>query len=151
MFGLEDKIPFLTMTKSDEICGPVNGKDDSSKGFMYDDPHGNLIVWVSLWGRQKSKHWPAIYTVNLTLVLTAYQANCGTKRTSRTILNNVQPPGPGFRWCGRDPGPCISKDYFCDKRYRFNRAFQSVIFNNGQKMALRAFYFIMTNTLTLTC
>ena len=31
-----------------------------------------------------------------------------------------------------------------------NRAFQSVVFNSGQKMALRAFYFIRALTKALT-
>lgn len=84
---------------------------------MYDDPHGNLLIWLNLWGRQKTSHWPAIYTVNITLVLTAYQTNCGMKKTSTSILKNVQPPKRGFKWCGVDPGPCISQEYFCDKRF----------------------------------
>ena len=29
----------------------------------------------------------------------------------------MKPPGPGFRSCGMDPGPCISKNYFCDNRF----------------------------------
>jgi len=116
-FGQYDKLPFFTMVKSNEICGHVDGNRNFSKGFMYDDPHGHLLIWLNLWGRQKTSHWPAIYTVNITLVLTAYQTNCGTKKTSTSILKNVQPPKRGFSWCGTDPGPCISKDYFCDKRF----------------------------------
>ena len=44
-------------------------------------------------------------------------ANCGTKKTTTALIKGVQPPGPGFRSCGKDPGPCISKNYFCDKRF----------------------------------
>ena len=29
----------------------------------------------------------------------------------------MKPPAPGFRSCGMDPGPCISKNYFCDNRF----------------------------------
>ena len=116
-FGQYDKLPFFTMEKSTPICGHVDGNRNFSKGFMYDDPHGHLLIWINLSGRQKTSHWPAIYTVNISLVLTAYQANCGTKKTSRSILKNVQPPKRGFNSCGVDPGPCISKDYFCDKRF----------------------------------
>ena len=76
-----------------------------------------MIIWISLGGRKKTSHWPAIYTVNLTLVITAYQTNCGTKSGTSSIVRNVQPPGPGFSWCGVDPGPCISKDYYCDQRF----------------------------------
>merc|ERR1719483_617179 len=116
-FGQYDKLPFFTMEKSTPICGHVEGSRNFSKGFMYDDPHGHLLIWINLSGRQKTSHWPAIYTVNISLVLTAYQANCGTKKTSRSILKNVQPPKRRFNSCGVDPGPCISKDYFCDKRF----------------------------------
>jgi len=116
-FGQNDKLPFITLVKSRKVCGHLDGSRNFSKGFMYDDPHGNLLIWVNLWGRQKTSHWPAIYTVNITLVLTAYQTNCGTKKTSTSILKNVQPPKRGFKWCGVDPGPCISQEYFCDKRF----------------------------------
>jgi hypothetical protein len=64
-----------------------------------------------------TSHWPHINTVNLTLVLTAYQANCGIKKTTQSMLKNVKPPGPNFALCGKDPGQCISKGYFCDKRF----------------------------------
>jgi len=116
-FGLDDKLPFLTLDKSQPICGHIDGQRDVRKGFMYDDPHGNLLIWINLFGRKETAHWPAIYTVNLTLVITAYQLNCGVKKSTNSLLKNVQRPGPGFQWCGKDPGPCISKDYFCDKRF----------------------------------
>lgn len=116
-FGQDDSVPFVTVVKSEPKCGRINGKKDPHLGYFYDDPHGNLLIWVNLFGRKKTQHWPAIYKVNLTLVLTAYQQNCGSQKTSTAILKNVQPPGPGFAWCGLDPGPCISKDYFCDKRF----------------------------------
>lgn len=116
-FGQDDSIVFVTLIKSDRICGHIDGRKDATKGFTYDDPHGNLLVWVNMWGRKKTTHWPAIYKMNLTLVLTAYQSNCGVKKTSTSLLKNVQPPGPGFASCGSDPGQCISKNYFCDKRF----------------------------------
>ena len=112
-FGLDDKLPFLTLDKSQPICGHIDGQRDVRKGFMYDDPHGNLLIWINLFGRKETAHWPAIYTVNLTLVITAYQLNCGVKKSTNSLLKNVQRPGPGFQWCGKDPGPCISKvSYF---------------------------------------
>ena len=42
------------------------------------------------------------------------------------------------------------RNYFPNKQDEMNRAFQSVVFNSGQMMALRAFYFIraLTNALT---
>lgn len=116
-FGQDDSVPFFTMRKSDPVCGRIDGRRDVTKGFMYDAPNGKLIVWVNLAGRKKTADWPAIYRVNLTIVVTAYQPNCGTKKTTTAMLKNVQPPKPGFRWCGQDPGPCISKDYFCDRRF----------------------------------
>ena len=116
-FGLDDKIPLITLQKSKPICGHIQGKKDVNKGFMFDDPYGKLLIWINLFGRKQTDHWPAIYTVNLTLVVTAYQLNCGIKKSTNSLLKNVQRPGPGFQWCGKDPGPCISKDYFCDKRF----------------------------------
>ena len=136
-FGQYDKLPFFTMVKSDKICGHVDGNRNFSKGFMYDDPHGHLLIWLNLWGRQKTSHWPAIYTVNITLVLTAYQTNCGTKKTAKSILKNVQPPKRGFQWCGVDPGPCISKDYFCDKRFNCIGEAESALTTTHDELSCR--------------
>ena len=100
-FGLDDLIPFLTYEKSDRLCGERDGKTRVSGGFAYDDPHGNLLVWVSLGGRRQTSAWPQISVVNLTLVVTSYQKNCGRPRQN-------------FMRCGaRDK--CIWKHYFCDR------------------------------------
>lgn len=43
-------------------------------GPTFDDSSGNLLIWVNLGGRRKGTYWPEISVVNLTLVVTAYQA-----------------------------------------------------------------------------
>ena len=40
----------------------------------------------------------------------------------------------------------FQSSYHVSMAYLFNRAFQSVLFNSGQKMALRSFYFKITET-----
>ena len=72
-FGQDDKIPFMTLTKSERICGHINGKVDAAKGRFYDDPKGDLLIWINLGGRRKMTYWDEISTVNLTLVVTAYK------------------------------------------------------------------------------
>ena len=62
-------VPFFTIFKSKKMCGKFSGAS-------YDDPHGNLLVWLNLGGRRQTSWWPQITTVNLTLVVTAYQRDC---------------------------------------------------------------------------
>ncbi len=109
----------MTVTKSDKVCGYINGKSNVNQGYTYNDPHGNLLVWVNLWGRKETRFWPHINTVNLTLILTAYQAECGFKQTMTKMAprSKVRPPGPGFALCGVNSNECISKRYFCDGKF----------------------------------
>ena len=117
-FGLNDPIPFVTLQKSDRLCGyrdgrlksyggPVGRSKSGSNvefprgGYAYDDPYGNLLVWVNVGGRRQTTNWPQISVVNLTLVVTSYQKDC--KR-----------PNPNFRHCG-DRSKCVLKNYFCDR------------------------------------
>ena len=72
-FGQDDIIPFITLKKSKRICGVKNGKTNASEGFFYDDPEGNLLVWIGLGGRRRTTHWNELSEVSLTLVITAYQ------------------------------------------------------------------------------
>ena len=74
--GQEDIIPFVTIEKSDRLCGELQGQKQVNQGFAYDDPYGNLLIWVSLGGRKETTFWPHISVVNLTMVVTAYQKNC---------------------------------------------------------------------------
>ena len=39
-FGQDDSIPVFTLHKSDKLCGPIEGRRNATKGFMYDDPSG---------------------------------------------------------------------------------------------------------------
>ena len=74
-----------------------------SNGFGYDDPYGNLLIWVTIGGRRESSSWPSISVVNLTLVVTTYQKDC-------------LKPGPGFQRCASGRR-CIWKHYFCDRHF----------------------------------
>lgn len=74
-FGQDDIIPFITLKKSKRMCGVKNGKVNASEGFFYDDPKGNLLIWIGLGGRRKTTHWNEISEVSLTLVITAYQVH----------------------------------------------------------------------------
>jgi len=49
----------------------------------------------------------------------------------------VQPPKRGFRWCGIDPGPCISKDYFCDKRFNCKGEAESALTTTHDELSCR--------------
>ena len=113
-FGQDDRIPFVTFEKSGRLCGYRDGRlksyvgpvgrsnvDFPEGGYAYDDPYGNLLVWVNVGGRRQTTNWPQISVVNLTLVVTSYQKNC--KR-----------PKPNFRHCG-DRSKCVLKNYFCDR------------------------------------
>ena len=115
-FGLNDRIPFVTLQKSDRLCGyrdgriktrvgPVGrGRDREAYprgGYAYDDPYGNLLVWVNVGGRRQTTNWPQISVVNLTLVVTSYQKDCRRPKTN-------------FRHCG-DRRKCVLKHYFCDR------------------------------------
>lgn len=102
-FGKDDLVPFMTLDKSNRICGERYGRGVKKDGFAYDDPTGNLLIWVSLGGRRQTTSWPQISSVNLTVIITSYQKQC-TK------------PNTGFKRCAtRDR--CIWKHYFCDKHF----------------------------------
>merc|ERR1719188_2448075 len=106
-FGQDDRIPFVTWKKSDRLCGyrdeRANSPANSARpaDHTYDDPYGNLLVWVSVGGRRQTKNWPQISVVNLTLVVTSYRKDCNR-------------PPPNFRHCG-DRSKCVLKNYFCDR------------------------------------
>ena len=74
-FGQNDMVPFYTMKKSKKMCGKKNGKTKASEGFFYDDPKGNLLIWIGLGGRGRGPDWNEISEVSLTLVVTAYKVN----------------------------------------------------------------------------
>ena len=72
-FGQDDFVPFYTLKKSKRMCGVRNGKTNSSHGVFYDDPSGNLLIWIGLGGRGRTTNWNEISEVSLTLVITAYK------------------------------------------------------------------------------
>lgn len=119
-FGQDDMVPFLTVFKSDRLCGEISAKSAASgrsddlkarmqfraahqAGAFYDDPYGNLLVWISVGGRRQTSSWPIISVVNLTLVVTAYQKACRQPRAK-------------FLRCGKHKR-CISSSYFCDDHF----------------------------------
>jgi len=91
-FGRDDYIPFITVEKSEKLCG-------NRSGFSYDEPDGKLLVWLNL-GSDRSSEW--INRERLTIVITTYKP--GTKEVSTN-----------FRLCGRRDR-LIRKEYFCDSR-----------------------------------
>ena len=116
-FGQDDRIPFFTLKKSKRICGGINGKSNASAGYFYDDPKGNLLVWVNLGGRRKTRYWDGISAVNLTLIITAYKKQCVTKPTPSGYLDSSGIASKS-RKCGESSHDvCILKDYFCDRRF----------------------------------
>lgn len=114
-FGQEDIVPFLTLKKSDRFCGQLDGRQDASRGFSYDDPGGKMLVWIKLGGRDETSHWPHISRVNMTLIVTAYQLNCGSGYHRDDKSRKLAPPGPNFKKCSADK--CIWRNYFCDHHY----------------------------------
>ena len=78
-FGLDDPVPFVTLQKSDRLCGyrdgrlknhvgPVGGRSNVEfprGGYAYDDPYGNLLVWVSVGGRRQTACWQRESTCRL--------------------------------------------------------------------------------------
>ena len=69
-FGRDDLIPFITVEKSDKLCG-------NRSGFRYDEPDGKLLVWLYL-GSGRSPEW--IDRERLTIVITTYKP--GSKEVS---------------------------------------------------------------------
>ncbi len=102
-FGQDDIVPFITMKKSQRYCGGWNGRASISGGIVFDEPGGDLLVWVSLGGRRASSWWPHIEAVNLTLVVTTYQKDC-------------KKPKQNYRRCG-DRSRCVYQHYFCDRHF----------------------------------
>jgi len=74
-----------------------------ASGLVYDEPNGDLLVWLNLGGRRRTSNWPGISVVNLTLVVTVYKKECTR-------------PRQGYRQCG-DRSRCIHADYFCDGHF----------------------------------
>lgn len=49
---------FTTLEKSEKYCGNIHGQTDATKGIYYEDPNGNLLIWINVFGRQPTKDWP---------------------------------------------------------------------------------------------
>jgi len=95
-FGRDDMIPFVTVYKSDKFCG-------ERSGLKYDEPGGNLLVWLTLGPSRPSSYREALGVVKLSLIVTAYQ-----KEGTKVELTSYRACNEGRRW--------IRKEYFCDGR-----------------------------------
>lgn len=95
-FGIDDLVPFVTIIKSLKLCG-------NETGFTYDDPDGNLLIWLGMGPTYPSASRESVKLSRLLVIVTAYR-----KQEHRTDLANYRSCGDGRRW--------IRKEYFCDKR-----------------------------------
>ncbi len=64
-FGIDDLVPFLTLTKSVKKCG-------NETGFTYDDPAGNLLIWLAMGPTFPSLSRESVKLSRLSVVVTAY-------------------------------------------------------------------------------
>lgn len=95
-FGIDDLIPFVTVIKSEKKCG-------NETGFTYDEPDGNLLIWLAMGPSYPSVNRESVKLTKLSVIVTAY-----LKRDHRADIANYRACGEGRRW--------IRKEYFCDKR-----------------------------------
>lgn len=91
-FGQDDVIPFITIKRSGRLCGDKKGAG------LYDDPSGQLLIWLKLGASVDESLSPA----RLTLVITPYSTQPDTRN------NQLQKCQRGNYW--------IRKKYFCDDR-----------------------------------
>ena len=68
-FGQEDVIPFITLKRSGRLCGYKRGTG------LYDDPSGQLLIWLRLGPTPETMMTPA----RLTLVITPYSTHPDTR------------------------------------------------------------------------
>ena len=73
-FGIDDRIPFVTVNKSGRKCG-------NETGFTYDEPDGNLLIWLAMGPTYPSKSRESVKLSRLSVIVTAY-----LKKTIRADL-----------------------------------------------------------------
>jgi hypothetical protein len=64
-FGIDDLIPFVTVMKSAKMCG-------NETGFRYDDPDGNLLIWLAMGPSYPSVSRESVKLNRLSVIVTAY-------------------------------------------------------------------------------
>lgn len=77
-FGIDDLIPFVTLMKSDKKCG-------NETGFSYEEPDGNLLVWLSMGPSHPSVSRESAKLTRLSVVVTAY-----LKKERRADMTNYR-------------------------------------------------------------
>jgi hypothetical protein len=65
-FGMDDVIPFVTLIKSEKKCG-------NETGFSFDDPDGNLLIWLAMGPSYPSVNRESAKLVRLSVIVTAYR------------------------------------------------------------------------------
>ena len=78
-FGIDDLIPFVTVIKSEKKCG-------NETGFTYDDPDGNLLIWLAMGPSYPSVNRESMKLTKLSVIVTAY-----LKREHRADISS-------YRW-----------------------------------------------------
>ena len=70
-FGRDDILPFITIDKSEKLCG-------NRTGFFYEEPDGKLLIWLKF----SSRKLPADRPKKLSIVITPYiQARIASETT----------------------------------------------------------------------
>merc|ERR1719402_2202363 len=90
-------IPFITVYKSEKICG-------EQYGLSYDDPGGSLLIWLTLGPSRPSSYRESLNVAKLSIVVTAYQKDDSKAK----LTTSYRACNEGRRW--------IRKEYFCDGR-----------------------------------
>ena len=88
-FGIDDLIPFVTVVKSEKKCG-------NETGFTYDDPDGNLLIWLAMGPSFPSVNRESVKLTKLSVIVTAY-----LKREQRADIANYR-----YQYSGADLGVC---------------------------------------------
>jgi len=96
-FGRDDVIPFITVYKSEKICG-------EQYGLSYDDPGGSLLIWLTLGPSRPSSYRESLNVAKLSIVVTAYQKDDSKAK----LTSSFRACNEGRRW--------VRKEYFCDGR-----------------------------------
>jgi len=91
-FGRDDFLPFITLKKSERLCG-------NKTGYFYEEPDGKLLIWLQFSSKKLSDDRPK----RLSIVITPY------------IKSNNAVGSTDYRVC-QSGHQAIRSVYFCDDR-----------------------------------